>query len=162
MHSFQEYMSSVLHEQSSGYGYVAVRPDAFSLSLLEQIIRDAGVKNTIDLDELHLTLAYDANNPLFDINSSDEVINASLSSVKILGDDALVIMLDSDDARERNIALANMGFESAYPRYIPHISLKYGAVNDEDLSRLQSVFVEYKGKDIRLCDEIWEPCHVTS
>ena len=152
MHTFQEYMA--LQEHEMGYGYVSVKPTAETIHIIKNLIADAGLSNAIDTSELHMTLAYDTNNPAMKVDVSDAIITGTLAKVKMLGD-ALVVTVDSEDAQKRFKELLDFGFGTDYPNFIPHISLKYDP-SPEDLVDVNSVFKKYKGKTVKLYSETWE------
>lgn len=152
MHTFKEFVEMQLHEQ--GFGYVSVKPIAESLHLIRHIITEAGLENAIEPAELHMTLAYDSNNPVLSVSSNNDVITGTIKEVKLLGD-ALVVTLESDDAQKRFNELADLGFGSDYPDYIPHISLKYNP-SKEDFLDVRNIFKKYKGKEVKLYSEVWE------
>ena len=154
MHSFKEYLE--LQSRDQGYGYVSVKPTAETIHDICKLIVDSGISNTIHPSELHMTLAYDANNPVMKVNQSDEVHIGTFKEVKVLGD-ALVIMVDCESAVKRNDELSELGFMSDYPDYLPHISLKYNSTKD-DYADVKAAFkqLKLKGKQAKLYNELWE------
>ena len=154
MHSFKEFCEVQNREQ--GYGYVSVKPISESLHLIRKLINNSGIENSLNNAELHMTLAYDANNPVLTVDAApqDTIINGTMKEVKLLGD-ALVVVLESDEAQQRYEELADLGFGSDYPDYIPHISLKYDA-SKEDFLDARNVFKKFKGKNVKLYSENWE------
>lgn len=152
MHTFKEFVEMQLHEQ--GFGYVSVKPVAESLHEIRRIITEAGLDNAIEPAELHMTLAYDSNNPVLTVDASDKILKGTMKEVKLLGD-ALVVVLESEEAQQRFNELADMGFGTDYPDYIPHISLKYNP-SKEDFLDVRNIFKNYKGKELKLYSEVWE------
>ncbi len=90
--------SEFLEQYKDSYGYVSVQPSFKSISSIHSIINKGRLYDAIDIDELHMTLMYDVNNPLVKSYAKpDNIIKATMREVVILGD-ALVILLDSTDA----------------------------------------------------------------
>jgi len=146
--------SEFLEQYKDSYGYVSVQPSFKSISSIHSIINKGRLYDAIDIDELHMTLMYDVNNPLVKSYAKpDNIIKATMREVVILGD-ALVILLDSTDAHRRFNELCELGFNPSYPDYIPHISLKYKPT-ERDLVNIKKVFKPYKDVEIQLYDETW-------
>jgi len=146
--------SEFLEQYTDSYGYVSVQPSFKSIKMISDIINKSLLVNAISPSDLHMTLMYDTDNPLVKSYAKpDNIIKATMREVVILGD-ALVIMLDSEDAHNRFNELCDLGFNPSYPEYIPHISLKYNP-EDSDLVDIRKVFKSYIGSTIQLCDEAW-------
>ena len=146
--------SEFLEQYKDSYGYVSVEPSYKSIYIISDIINKSKIIDAISPSDLHMTLMYDTDNPLVKSYSEpDNIITATMREVVILGD-ALVIMLDSEDARILFNELCDLGFSPSYPEYIPHISLKYNP-EESDLVDIRKVFKSYAGSEIQLCDEQW-------
>lgn len=150
MYTFSEF----LEQYKDSYGYVSVEPSYKSIYIISNIINKGKLVDAISPSDLHMTLMYDTDNPLVkSYSESDNIITATMREVVILGD-ALVILLDSEDAHIRFNELCDLGFNPSYPDYIPHISLKYNPT-ESDLINIRKVFKSYAGSTIQLCDEQW-------
>jgi len=146
--------SEFLEQYKESYGYVSVKPSFKSIKMISDIINKGQLYDAISYSDLHMTLMYDTDNPLVkSYAKSDNIIKATMQEVVILGD-ALVILLDSEDAHKRFNQLCDLGFNPSYPEYIPHISLKYKPT-ESDLVDIRKVFKSYAGSEIQLCDEQW-------
>jgi hypothetical protein len=146
--------SEFLEQYKDSYGYVSVEPSYKSIYIISDIINKSKIIDAISPSDLHMTLMYDTDNPLVKSYSEpDNIITATMREVVILGD-ALVILLDSEDAHNRFNQLCDLGFNPSYPEYIPHISLKYNPT-ENDLVKIRKVFKQYKDSEIQLQDETW-------
>jgi len=146
--------SEFLEQYKDSYGYVSVQPSFKSIKIISDIINKGQLYDALSYSDLHMTLMYDTDNPLVKSYAEpDNIIKATMREVVILGD-ALVILLDSEDAHNRFNQLCDLGFNPSYPEYIPHISLKYNPT-ENDLVKIRKVFKQYKDSEIQLQDETW-------
>ena len=156
MESFKDFMNE---EGNKTYGYVSVTPNTKTKHLINNIIKDSKLQNTIPINELHMTLAYDENNPLTTIKVGEDAdILGTFCKFKILGN-ALVMILNEQCGLARWNELKEEGFAFDYDTFTPHISLKYN-VNETDLKMVNKVLVDYQLSQVVLGEEKWEYCDV--
>ena len=119
---------SVSKTKTAG-GYWAALPDDRSAQILRQIA--ASIMDLDDLHDLHVTLAYDKNNPdVLAKPDPDAVFRATVSGVDIYGEDdkVLVLLLDSPELAAEHARIHACGCAKFdFTPYSPHVSLKYGA-----------------------------------
>jgi 2'-5' RNA ligase len=151
MKSFKSYVS----EENSG-GFIAVKPTINQAELIKSICDSIGLEDTIDPNDLHVTIFYDRSERIF------KTYEPKVDSYKAyitgcdLYNDALVLTLKSDKLFERYNELKLLGFHSDYAEYKPHISIKYGA-NEDNLAYLKNNFGMFKlMNSVDLSDEYSE------
>ncbi|MGN8278148.1 anti-CBASS protein Acb1 family protein [Pseudomonas sp. SMN5] len=115
-------------------GFVSVKPDKLSASVIANHVLDAGVGSGVLEGDLHVTLFY-ARNGIPAGSPSDGMYIANLTDqYEIIGQApwrALVVKLDSPDLQARFDEIRATGAEHSYPDYLPHLSLKYDPTDDE-------------------------------
>jgi len=143
-----------------GYGAVRIHPD--DAKQIEDALFAVGLRGMIRPEEYHVTLMYDAQNPMIDTDTPEGAeYKAKVTELTKYGDDgsrweAIVLKLDSHDLAARHNFLVRKGFRHSYPTYNPHLSLKY-MPDDGDLAKIKSALDQGMiPSNIRLIDEYWE------
>lgn len=117
----------------SAGGYWEVMPDGPSEQLLRQIA--SSIMDIDDLHDLHVTLAYDKNNPVVAAQPNpDAEFTATIKDVALFGGEeaVLVLLLDSPDLQAEHDRIHACGCANFdFKPYQPHVSLKYGAKQSE-------------------------------
>ncbi|AXG66946.1 RNA ligase [Dickeya phage vB_DsoM_JA29] len=113
-------------------GYWKVVPNERSTTIIQAIC--SAIVSPEDLDDLHVTLAYDKNNPDNDIPLSNADFKATISGVELFGanSDILVLTLDSEDLQREHARIhenPNVNFD--FIPYRPHITIAKNATEAE-------------------------------
>lgn len=125
----------------------------------------AGLTEPNNADDFHVTVMYSKHRSISDevalaINKPNEVYAAEVTGFDILGGDALVILLDSRELQLRYQELS-VFLDHSFDEYLPHLSVKYGASQD-DLTRLKAMYdrlnTTFPIRRIQLSGERIEPC----
>lgn len=106
--------------------YAALQVDPPSAAALALWAARAGVPNVVPPNEMHVTTVYSRTPvPLYEPDDfSRELIPPGAFSLRLLGEDqALVLVLDSQLARQRHELARMLGASWDHPEYIPHITL---------------------------------------
>ena len=137
-------------------GYASVKPDNVTALKIVEHLKSIGINDSINPEELHVTLMYSKNKNI-NIESDSTKIYSAMQTGKpeIMGNDpyrALVIKLDSDELHGRFVELLLSGAEHSYPDFTPHLSLKYSPT-EQDLKLLQDNPIQIG--DIKLTGEVF-------
>lgn len=114
-------------------GYWQVTPDERSTTMIHAIC--SAVVSPEDLDDLHVTLAYDKTNPDNPAKVSKDRFRAIIAGVEMFGanNDILVLTLESEDLQAEHARIhecGNVNFD--FIPYRPHITIvKKGATGAE-------------------------------
>lgn len=112
-------------------GLWKVTPDERSTDMIHAIC--SAVASPEDLDNLHVTLAFDMNNPDNHIETSTGTFQALITGVELFGPnaDVLVLTLESEDLQKEFSRIhANPNVKFEYLPYRPHMTIiKRGATN---------------------------------
>jgi len=107
----------------------AYRPVLNGEEILEWA-RSQGIETNLSPDDLHVTVAYSKRPILWDdmLDLWDEnlVVKPGPRSLEILGEDSLVLAVDSPDLTSDWAFYRARGASWDYPGYVPHVSLAYG------------------------------------
>jgi len=122
-------------------GYVNVRPDQMIAHHIAGYLKDLGIEDYIQPDDMHVTVMYSRNNAI-DTNADPKrkYIATVKNGVAIMGKNSsstVALKLDSDDLQARHGELFMHGAVHSFDEYVPHLSLKYNAT-DEDLRKLRA------------------------
>ena len=125
--------------ESNGYASVDLNSDdAYEIS---SILGDIGIEGGIDASDLHATLMYSKDRNISGTANPERVFTAKIiGQPKIMGEEpykALVIELESEGLVDRHEQLKAYGGVHSHDEFKPHLSLKYGATN-EDLEKLKA------------------------
>lgn len=117
--------------------YICVVPTRTVAAEIEFISKTIGFENRIPPDELHCTLLYATTGEQLDVVESvinkSAIYTAKPVGLSVLGEGdnrAIVLLLESDQLHERNSEFRLL-LDDSWPEYKPHISLKYGATDDD-------------------------------
>lgn len=142
-------------------GYACVKPTDAGAATIVKALRSVewpSTSNVISPGDLHVTLMYDKTDPDIDPAPTNEMYEARVTGVKILGT-AVVIELGCDALYQRHFALREMGYKTDYPDFTAHMSVVYDKSPEglEDaLPQVQSLFDRnLLSKVIYLTDETW-------
>lgn len=113
-------------------GYWKVVPSARSTEIIHAIC--SAVASPEEMDDLHVTLAYDKTNPENDIPLSNADFRATISGVELFGADSniLVLLLESEDLQNEHARIhANPDVSFDFIPYRPHITIAHNATEAE-------------------------------
>lgn len=113
-------------------GYWKVIPSQRSADIIQAIC--SAVASPDELQDLHVTLAYDKTNPENDIPLSTEEFSATISGVELFGanSDILVLLLESEDLQKEHARIhANPDVTFDFIPYRPHITIAHHATEAE-------------------------------
>lgn len=113
-------------------GYWKVVPSARSAEIIQAIC--SAVASPDELQDLHVTLAYDKTNPENDIPVSTDQFNAVIAGVELFGanSDILVLTLESEDLQKEHARIhANPDVTFDFIPYRPHITIAHNATGAE-------------------------------
>ena len=158
-----ESTSLVIHRalrSRQGYGALRLHPD--DAKQIEDALFAVGLRGMIRPEEYHVTLMYDAQNPMIDKDTPENVeYRARVGELTIYGDagsrwESIVLKLDSPDLLNRHNFLLRKGYRHSYPTFNPHLSLKY-MPDEGDLEKIKGALDQGMfPTNIRLIDEYWE------
>lgn len=116
---------NVAEDQTSGYWYV--RPDKDSATLMRQIA--VYIKEPVPEEKMHVTLAYDATNPINPVSVRPNLVfDAKIVGVELLGPDKdiLAFILDSDSLQAEHRRIHEDGLAKFdFTPYKPHVTISY-------------------------------------
>lgn len=146
-----------------GYGGLRIHKD--DAKAITDALFKSGIRGFMRPEEYHVTLMYDASNPVIDTDQPEHDIKYDAHGLGIdqYGEkgsrwEAIVIKLDSPDLMKRHRYLLQRGYRHSYPDFKPHLSLKY-MPDDGDLAKFQEAWSSGAiPHTIRLHDEYWEEC----
>ncbi|AXG66622.1 putative cyclic phosphodiesterase [Dickeya phage vB_DsoM_JA33] len=113
-------------------GYWKVVPNERSTTIIQAIC--SAIVSPEDLDDLHVTLAYDKNNPDNDIPLSNAEFKATISGVELFGanNDILVLTLESEDLQLEHARIhENPNVKFDFIPYRPHITIAKNSTEAE-------------------------------
>lgn len=113
-------------------GYWKVVPSARSTEIIQAIC--SAVASPEELEDLHVTLAYDKTNPENDIPVSDDTFTATIAGVELFGADSniLVLILESEALQKEHARIhANPDVTFDFIPYRPHITIAHNATEAE-------------------------------
>ncbi len=151
------------------YGYVSVRPIETTSERnykqdLVNLVKACGIIDGVVADKLHVTVAHDETNPISEtmlpvIARPLYTYDAEIIGVRFLGKDTndLVLLLESPSLEQRHHMLRGV-MDFSYPDYIPHMTVKYDAT-DDDLNSIIELMPLIKSLcgDMILGEEVFEP-----
>lgn len=109
-------------------GYVSLKVDQESSMHIDHVLSHYNIDNLID--DLHLTLMYDARNPSIISLPEESEYDADVIGIEMLGEEgsewrAIVLKLGGEQLAQRHKELLTAGYKHSYPDFIPHVSIKY-------------------------------------
>ena len=149
-----------LNESFNKGGYCCVKPsEEVANEIYNWVTKTCKFHDNIDpANEYHATLIYDKRNKQFDISEPKEEYIASVSGADLFGEEknVLVLLLDSEDLQNRNKELIDAGYESTYPKYKPHITIKKES-NQNELKTVEKNLKDLNSiiGNISLTNENW-------
>ena len=153
-------------DDSGEYGvdtgrYIGIRFTPDTKAKLKRIIDDEGIRNGLDTDDLHSTIAFsrESNIPGYEVAGRfEEPEEAEIKGFTIFpsqdGKNCLVAKLDAPTLVDRHNSTMDHGASYDFDEYIPHVTLSYdaGDLGEDDLKRLTK---KYKGEKL-LADEEYD------
>ncbi|HHA1396952.1 TPA: hypothetical protein ACOEOW_003932 [Enterobacter hormaechei subsp. xiangfangensis] len=116
-------------------GYVSVKPSSSEAGSIADQVSVLGISGGVAPGDLHVTLMYSKGSRINTQPEPERTYKARLTGeYKIIGNapyEALVALLESSDLKARFDELSAAGGEHSYPEYLPHLSLKYSATQDD-------------------------------
>jgi hypothetical protein len=146
-----------------GYGGLRIHKD--DARAITDALFKAGIRGFMRPEEYHVTLMYDASNPVIDTDQPEQDLTYSAHGTGMdqFGEkgsrwEAIVIKLNSPELTQRHQYLLQRGYRHSYPDFKPHLSLKY-MPDAGDLEKFQDAWNSGDiPHTIRLHDEYWEEC----
>ena len=130
--------------------------DSDAQKIYDWLSNTCQISNLETPEEYHVTLIYDKRNPHYTISDPQEKYAAEISGGALFGEEnnVLVLLLNSPDLNARNKEIVDAGYQSDFPDYKPHITVK----KDADSNDLQILKNHLKSKlGLTLDNEQWGP-----
>lgn len=140
-------LHEIITESYSGRGYASLTLNDESTKKIHDILKELGVLHPID--DLHITLIYDSSNPKIDMElDMKREYSATVDNIKTLGEPdskwyAVALTLESNELLDRHNDYISAGFKHSYPKFIPHVSLKYNPT-EHDIKIIKDNFDKFK------------------
>lgn len=116
-------------------GYVALKVDTDSKEVIYNTLSEY-INTDRLINDLHMTLMFDLDNPKIKIKPSKEAYNINITDIITLGDvdsewRSIALKFDSDEIISRFKELVQAGFNHSYDDLMQHISMIYGPTDAE-------------------------------
>ncbi len=154
-------LTEILKEKNEEKGtYAGVRFSQDDEDVIVDLVKEMGLPNPIEKEEIHLTLLYSRKQlPNYKPATSTDMWAYPKGFHIFTGGNGkaiLVLKLDAPALHKRHIDLMKEhGATYDFPEYIPHITLSYD-VGDMDLKDIQEKFTELLPKEFHINAEYKE------
>lgn len=143
--------------------FASVKLDGVSARKIKQHLESIGIKDSIPVDEMHITLMYSRDSVVKGNPEPNAIYRArNIGKPTIIGNDpwrAIVLDVSSPELGKRHAELRSMGGVHSYDNYRPHLSLKYSP-SDDDLVKL--IENPLPTMELMFTGESFKPCKVTN
>lgn len=123
----------------AGYGAFKVNIDS-ALKIKTRLISIDNNYPFITIPKLHCTLMYDKSNPNIHVDKNNDIHVCKIIGVDLLGEDSVVLLLESDSIKRRFKELTDIGFKHSFDDLLIHTSIIYS----KDKEQLQEVYEKVK------------------
>lgn len=132
----RDLFNMIMEANMDSNGYVALKVEPESESAIREAVAQLGVEPSRIINNLHLTMMFDENEPKIPLPNNSSVYAAKISDVSTLGQPdskwfAVVLKLESPELVARFEELQELGYEHSHDSFIPHVSLIYSPTEEE-------------------------------
>lgn len=112
--------------------YITIEPTPESKRWIMSLIKKLNPEQPVEEKDLHITLTYSETNGNTEYKAKpEELFNVQVSHFDFFGDnqECLVVVLNSENLKEKHKQLQKEGFEHSYSEYNPHVTLAFDYKN---------------------------------
>jgi len=140
MKTYSQFVSESV--ATDGGLYTFRKPSLHSIELLSEWMQENHIPNPVSAAELHVSvICSEIPVPGYIPDSNSVWVNPTTYSVGMLGE-ALVLKFRSEVLSQQWKEAQNLGAQSRWPTFQPHLSLSYAVPLDYDYSNIKPMFVQ--------------------